>query len=525
MVDNDFTRALDIIDLGRIYDYPTAGTPKGGRILDWLSAMINGFVDIAKDPYIVRLNVNSWTYNMVNFLLRTGKGKWTFYFVGQPIFKEIAEEVAKTKGKYGVDRTKTPSQLEKEAIKKVLDKYDPTGGHRSRYQYINTKTDLMAEEYKDLFKTEIVDGKETSYTRELLLHPNDFEFNREQIKMYYAWLALKPYADGLADLVKYSKVDTKKTGKSFAEQQVYYNGMKDLTDSMVFEEGEVQRFYDETFIGRKTENSIPFGASIFSNLLFRNTDTFTKQYNAVLSLLGRKNNANAKLLNPIISGMESQIKTEFFNQFVEDNNIDVEGMFRGNNTLAKRLNKFKTMILKGDERYKYLLNPNGSINNDFLEYLIPNIDNEGIDFIDTSELLSADQAQGNNLINYWRELLDDPLPEVKRLARDLAVYAFYTSGDNFAMNSFFQYLPNSYRQEIGYTDFVQNKLEQLINESQLAYKDKADLFLNNWTNDLLVKPVEMEGGKNRMPFIQAKLNEQATPNIIVGKEQDQNIQI
>lgn len=517
MVHNEFTSALDLIDLGRIYDYPTAGTPKGGRILDWLSAMINGFVDIAKDPYIVRLNVNSWTYNMVNFLLRTGKGKWTFYFVGQPIFKEIAEEVAKTKGKYGVDRTKTPSQLEKEAIKKVLDKYDPTGGHRSRYQYVNTKTELMAKEYKDLFKTEIVDGKETSYTRELLLHPNDFEFNREQIRMYYAWLALKPYADGLANLVKYSKVDTKKTGKSFAEQQIYYNGMKDLIESRVFEDGEVQRFYDETFIGRKTENSIPFGASIFSNLLFRNTNTFIKQYNAVLSLLGRKNNANAKLLNPIISGMESQLKTEFFNQFARDNNIDIEGMFRGNNTIAKRLNKFKTMILRGDERYKYLLNPNGSINNDFLEYLIPNIDNEGIDFIDTSELLSADQAQGNNLINYWRELLDDPLPEVKRLARDLAVYAFYTSGDNFTMNSFFQYLPNSYRQEIGYTDFVQSKLDQLINESQLSYKDKSDLFLNNWTNDLLVKPVEMEGGKNKMPFIQAKLNEQAIPNIIVGK--------
>ena len=33
---------------------------------DWLSAMINGFVDIAKDPYIVRLNVNAWTYNMVS---------------------------------------------------------------------------------------------------------------------------------------------------------------------------------------------------------------------------------------------------------------------------------------------------------------------------------------------------------------------------------------------------------------------------------------------------------------------------
>lgn len=516
MQSNAFTEALQLTDLGRIYDYPTLGTPKGGRILDWLSAMINGFVDIAKDPYIVRLNVNSWTYNMVNFLLRTGKGKWTFYFVGQPIFKEIAEEVAKTKGKYGVDRTKTPSQLEKEAINRVLEKYDPTGSHRSRYQFINTKDALMAQEYKDLFQTHMDGKKETSYTRELLLHPENFDFRQEQIKMYYAWLALKPYADSLADLVKYSKVDTKKTGKSFAEQQIYYNGMRDLAENSKFEEGEVQRFYDETFIETKTENSIPFGSSIFSNLLFRNTRTFINQYNLVLSLLGRKNNANAKLLNPVINGMEAQLKTEFFNQYIKDNNIDIIGMFRGNNTLAKRLNKFKTLILKGDERYKYLLNPNGTIANDFLEYLIPNINNEGIDFIDTSELLSADQAQGNNLINYWRELLDDPQPEIKRIARDLAVYAFYTSGDNFAMNSFFQYLPNSYRQEIGYTDFIQGKLEQLINGSQLGYANKDDLFLNNWTNDMLVKPVNMEGGKYGMPFLYSSIGD-STPNIIIGK--------
>ena len=75
MVRNEFTSTLDIWNIGGIYDTPVAGMKKGGRILDWLSAMINGFVDIAKDPYIVRLNVNSWTYNMVSFLLRTGKGK------------------------------------------------------------------------------------------------------------------------------------------------------------------------------------------------------------------------------------------------------------------------------------------------------------------------------------------------------------------------------------------------------------------------------------------------------------------
>lgn len=82
MVRDAFTNTLNIWNIGGIYDTPVAGMKKGGRILDWLSAMINGFVDIAKDPYIVRLNVNSWTYNMVFFLVTcTGKAKQTFYFV------------------------------------------------------------------------------------------------------------------------------------------------------------------------------------------------------------------------------------------------------------------------------------------------------------------------------------------------------------------------------------------------------------------------------------------------------------
>nr|DAF36295.1 MAG TPA: K Centromere-associated protein K [Bacteriophage sp.] len=42
--------------------------------------MINAHVDIAKDPYITRLNVNPYTYNLVNLLLRVGLGEDTFYF-------------------------------------------------------------------------------------------------------------------------------------------------------------------------------------------------------------------------------------------------------------------------------------------------------------------------------------------------------------------------------------------------------------------------------------------------------------
>ncbi len=522
MVRDVFTNTLNIWNIGGIYDTPVAGMKKGGRILDWLSAMINGFVDIAKDPYIVRLNVNSWTYNMVSFLLRTGKGKQTFYFVAQPILKEMAEAVIKTKGKYGIDRTKTPTQLENEAIESVLDKYDPTKKYRKKYEFINGNENSRANEYQDLFSTyQKENGEYTSRTRELLkLNKEEISnFNEEQVRIYYAWKALKPYADSLANLVKYSKVDTKKTGKTFAEQQTYYNGMWAMTEDANFADGEIERFYNETFIAKKTENSIPFGTSIFKNLLLRNTDTFLSKKDIMLSLLGRKNNADSKLLNALVSGMEAQIKSGFFNQFIYQNGIDIHSMFTGKMSMAKRINNFKYEILKGNPKLSRFLNNDGTINNDFINYLIPNIDYNGLDFIDTSSLLDADQSQANNLINYWRELIDDPEPRVSQLFKDLVVYAFLTSGDNPTMNSFFQYVPNSYKISMGYTDYIQTKLDELSNGvDQSIVRD--DLFLNNWQNDKLVRPVDLYNNKG-VKLYSISLNDQSVvPNIILGERQD-----
>lgn len=522
MVRDVFTNTLNIWNIGGIYDTPVAGMKKGGRILDWLSAMINGFVDIAKDPYIVRLNVNSWTYNMVSFLLRTGKGKQTFYFVAQPILKEMAEAVIKTKGKYGIDRTKTPTQLENEAIESVLDKYDPTKKYRKKYEFINGNENSRANEYQDLFSTyQKENGEYTSRTRELLkLNKEEISnFNEEQVRIYYAWKALKPYADSLANLVKYSKVDTKKTGKTFAEQQTYYNGMWAMTEDANFADGEIERFYNETFIAKKTENSIPFGTSIFKNLLLRNTDTFLSKKDIMLSLLGRKNNADSKLLNALISGMEAQIKSGFFNQFIYQNGIDIHSMFTGKMSMAKRINNFKYEILKGNPKLSRFLNNDGTINNDFINYLIPNIDYNGLDFIDTSSLLDADQSQANNLINYWRELIDDPEPRVSQLFKDLVVYAFLTSGDNPTMNSFFQYVPNSYKMSMGYTDYIQTRLDELSNGvDQSIVRD--DLFLNNWQNDKLVRPVDLYNNKG-VKLYSISLNDQSVvPNVILGERQD-----
>lgn len=521
MISTPFTDAMQITDLGRIFDVPTDTDPRGQRILDWLSAMINAFVDIAKDPYIVKLNVNGWTYNMVSFLLRAGKGKQTFYFMYQPILREMAQEVLKTKGKYGVDRTKTPSQLEQEAIQRVLDKYDKDGKFQKKYRQINQDDELSATTYSNLFKTFINDkGEESSALREMLKDPEYVgDYNESQVMIYYAWLKLKPYADSLANLVKYSKIDTKKIGKSFAEQQNYYDGMMRMLDDPNFAEGEIRKFYDETFVGHKTENAIPFGISIFKNLLLRNTQLFTDQKNVILSLLGRRGIADSGLINAIIKGMEAQAKAQFFNDYIKSNNIDLQGMFKGQMSMAKRLNNFKQLILRRDPRMSHLIDNTGHITNDFIEFLLPNIQNtedrpNELDFIDTSDLLNVDQAKANNLINYWRELIEDPNPQISKLFKDLVVYAFITTGDNPTMNSFFQYVPNSYRIQMGYRDFMRGQLDKFSNESTASYPDKDDFFRNNWHNDKLVKPVELTNSRGN-GLLGIYYNNHM-PNIVMG---------
>ena len=65
----------------------------GLRIADWLSAMVNAHVDVAKDPYIFDMNINSATYKFVNFLLRAGKGLSTFTYIAQSSIKDLADSI------------------------------------------------------------------------------------------------------------------------------------------------------------------------------------------------------------------------------------------------------------------------------------------------------------------------------------------------------------------------------------------------------------------------------------------------
>lgn len=119
----------------------------GRRVADWLSAMVNAHVDVAKDPYIFDLNVNHATYNYANFLIRAGMGMSTFTFLAQQSLKNIADEINNAGGIYGgnIDGSTPESEIYK----------------KKRNQCILHEYKSILFDLQDIVKRSTIDGKST----------------------------------------------------------------------------------------------------------------------------------------------------------------------------------------------------------------------------------------------------------------------------------------------------------------------------------------------------------------------------
>lgn len=225
----------ELYDLGNINDVLSQD---GERILDWLSAMINAHVDVAKDPYIINLNVNSVTYSMTELLLRTGKGETAFYFLSQPILKDFANMIIKLNGQYGVDpQDVSYSQLIDNTLVSLKKQY-----MREFAKFVNSQPDEDAKKKLNQEWASLLDFDKNPDTPkravnvELLkksLTSNiegnrDLNFYLQQILVATAYQDMLPYAERLTKLVRLSQIDTKKYGNTLAQQANYSKSVFDF---------------------------------------------------------------------------------------------------------------------------------------------------------------------------------------------------------------------------------------------------------------------------------------------------------
>lgn len=309
----------------------------GNSIMSWISAMINAHVDIAKDPWISRLNVNPFSYNITNLLLRTGWGGNTFYFLTQPIMKQMADAYVKASSQYMQQNGSTYSR-QQQSIKDVAEQYfgkDVTfdgntlddalslidAGDKESIQAINKaiKKLLESEQFKQDAR-DYAQGNDVADQKGL---------KSRQLGIYLAYVQFSKYANALANLVKYCKIDTKKHGKSAAEQLVYKEGFDELfefatdEDGVLIKKGDVGALFEpaglldlveHSYVGTKTRNAISLTKVILGGQFMSSTTGFIQMLRQ-LNIMAGNTSLSVSFVQSAQKALSAAIKSEFFNDY------------------------------------------------------------------------------------------------------------------------------------------------------------------------------------------------------------------
>lgn len=494
----------------------------GNAVMSWLSAFINAHCDIVKDPYVSKINVNSFTYNMLNFLVRTGQADNSVWFITQPIVKDMAFAAEAASGHYGRDLSKSKYRAQKDATEKALRQY--IAGYlgitinkdselysntdiRREINYINSdinssNTDTVDHDQRridiinSMFKGDkYLKSYALKYTsKEDML--KDSDFCKAQIQVYKAWNILQPFVNDISKLVQLTKIDTKKQGNTLAKQLLYKGKydqfLKDIQQGNTsFEPEGVMKMMMHSWIDKKTNSFMKAMKSILAGQVFEATTSYT----SLVGQLGQFMNNYSQtedIANKLDRNVSQCIKSLFIRSYAQINDIDVNRLFFGDNTIADRLANIKRRINNPDDKLFYLRN------NKLLTSLVESdqvkdettIGNNGQiypapKFVSTFHSISESSFNQDDLTDAWDELLDYPDDqELKDFARDLVVYAWLTSGEKSGFNRFFKYVPNSWKIKsgfVGHVEFWLNKFNTNL-ESDVRNAIIDDILRNNWND-------------------------------------------
>lgn len=455
------------------------------NILDWLSALINAHVDVAKDPYIIRLNVRKLTFNMTNFLIRSGKGESTFYFLPQQILKDFAIEYDKYSGFYNVDtQNKNPESL---AYRTIWNTYFEKAKSLSKGKY-DQLLDFLND--KGVGVKQRAKMFDVNYLKKQLKKEETFDWYYNQLLIMKTYQELNPFSRSLSELTTLSQIDTKRFGNNFGLQSAFLDKWKQfMVEQQVFEDP--IKVFSNTFLGKKMQDALIFPRIAFQNTMIRLTPEFENLRTLIEFYTKGYAISDDTYINNITRSMEATYKAGFFNKYLAENGIKLSSLLGGPNSISKRLDRIKSDVRSG--KYPDLLSSDGSfenvlINNIFSRPKEDTTELNGPDFIAYKPNKSGDNNLENEIIRAWEELWDSDYQEIRDFAKDLALYAFYTSGDAFGKNNIFRYVPNSIREEIGYFDYIRD-LERNPDD---AVKDIKvfQVIKDLWWNDHVVPTID-----------------------------------
>lgn len=389
---------------------------KGKSIATTLSAFLNAYVDIAKDPYISRGNHNEVTANTSFMLIRGGiDTKILNRFIGQPILREYVELVRRKNSITGAPLLHNGRVL-------------------SPGEYLMAKKGFK----KDLAAL----GKVGRVSiNELQAGITDPSFRENDSIVLQAFLTLETMGQRFSEAVVAAKSDTKGSGGSPIDIILSKNKIFKVVDNgfvlnymTKFKKGD-----KKTALGTYEENSLVWVSKVLNNskILLSGSSDYADILNRASSILGKGSlMVNASLSKEVDGAIYSYLmsSTDLF----KDNRTDFKSLFLNlpNEVGDLKINNSENFLIKELEIKK----------------------SGGYDFIGINNKDKPVDYQ-NNIYRGWMDLYRDP--NTKKLAVDLVKYAYTQSGFQPNLNQFFTHIPHEILKDNNFNEDVSKMFDKL----------------------------------------------------------------
>ena len=512
-------------------------------IIDWFSALISASVDVVKDSYLFDLNVNRTTADVTSFLLRSGVGINTFWFINQPGIKENLELFSSSESQLDTIKSESfMSDFEADIAFELLQDsgYSPSSssgkdtpakrGYRKAQEYLSKAKDLASakgikEEHVDrLFNVasspnSAVRMKEGSYRRFIETKAKDRDWNWYAVQggLLKAYTRMLTPTQLLTNVTLGTRVDNKAYGNNMTAVRMFADKIANLRAKEGIDLSNFEAYMDNTFLGRLMENSVDYMNKVFVDTdltstkgfqqivkqifsdtvgLIRNSDTIEKISDQVYSSL-----AAEYFLNPLGYGLSKK---------------DVINLFSGDSSVGAKLAKLKDT---NNEYYS---------NNKFLSSLTPKLDSYSKFWFIESRPGDRSDAYSRDIISEdWSDMLSHPDDTIRTLGKELVYYSFFTSGFNRSIYTFYHNLPWT---EVvtaptpfsdsditqSFNDYIKDTIYRLQHElldNDYVYSKIREVMLHN--TDLLPEvQVGMVKSNSKIDTILSTLDNQA--NYFVG---------
>lgn len=493
-----FTESVGILDFDKLVDIDN------NYIDSWISAFINAHVDIVKDPYISKMNINQFTYNMSNLLIRSGFGEAAMWFLAQPIIRDMANASNSANSEFMRDENKfkTVYSAQKEAVANAILNWllesEVSEDVLKVYTEGNQKYTLQKISAVNIIK----DKKDV--LKEIATHPgakkvtvNGVEYDVREVQrdVFYAWKTLEKYSIALGNLVQKTKIDTKKQGKSFLAIYKYradfYRMFYGKDEDSLWDMNSLHNLAERSWIKTKTDYACTLPLTILGNQTFNANSAFVAYITRIYNELNPESESlNVQQLEAISKAVQTQIKAQYIadyaKQYLHMTDQDITNLFVGKRCMARRLNMLNAAIRQND-KYKRLAN------NQLIQQIYSSQEYEPVlvngkrydrpAFIAIADRVGDSSSNSDMLIDGWEDLLNDSDQFVRAFARDLIVYAYMTSGEYAGWNNLFKYVPPAWiRGEID-TDYqsMSSYVENILTQSDFdSDMNIDDLVANNF---------------------------------------------